>query len=136
MYCGVSCNNFWWCLNNVAKGIVRDELPYLMGMLNEEVRSELHDMINWHIGTQHGFDMSTGKDGKYFKRYLSPELYAQYRATYSGADYNDVWESVNTMCDLFHTLAISVAAYFGFIYKQDEEDGIREYMRLVKEHEC
>ena len=27
------CNNFWWCLNNVAKGIVRDELPYVMNML-------------------------------------------------------------------------------------------------------
>jgi len=24
------CNNFWWCLNNVAKGIARDELPYVM----------------------------------------------------------------------------------------------------------
>ena len=134
-YCSC-CNNFWWCLNNVAKGIVRDELPYLMDMLNKEVRPELHDMINWHIGTQHGFDLSTGKDGRYFKLYLSPELYAQYRATYSGADYNDVWESVDAMSGLFHKLAISVASHFGFIYRQDEEDGMREYMRLVREHEC
>ncbi|HEY8500693.1 MAG TPA: aminoglycoside 6-adenylyltransferase, partial [Clostridia bacterium] len=48
------CNNFWWCLNNVAKGIARDELPYAMHMLNNEVRCELHDMINYYIGTQHG----------------------------------------------------------------------------------
>jgi len=46
------CNNFWWCLNNVAKGIARDELPYAMHMLNDVVRAELHDMINWYIGTQ------------------------------------------------------------------------------------
>ncbi|MHB1485565.1 MAG: aminoglycoside 6-adenylyltransferase [Saccharofermentanales bacterium] len=39
------CNNFWWCLNNVAKGIARDELPYVMHMLNEVVRSELHETI-------------------------------------------------------------------------------------------
>lgn len=26
------CNEFWWCLNNVAKGIVRDQLPYVMRM--------------------------------------------------------------------------------------------------------
>jgi aminoglycoside 6-adenylyltransferase len=70
------CNNFWWCLNNVAKGIARDELPYVMNMLNAEVRSELHDMISWHIGAQHGFNLSVGKNGKYFKRYLSPEFYA------------------------------------------------------------
>ena len=24
------CNNFWWCLNNVAKGIKRDELSYVI----------------------------------------------------------------------------------------------------------
>ena len=63
------CNNFWWCLNNVAKGIARDELPYAMNMLNEVVRSELHCMIEWYIGTLYGFNLSVGKDGKYyFKR--------------------------------------------------------------------
>ena len=127
------CNNFWWCLNNVAKGIARDELPYVMSMYNEIVRPELHHMINWYIGTQHGFNLSTGKDGKYFKRFLSPELYAQYAATYSGSDYKSIWASVYIMCDLFHTLALTVAAHFGLPYRQDEEDGMREYLRMVKE---
>lgn len=26
------CNEFWWCLQNVAKGIWRDELPYAKQM--------------------------------------------------------------------------------------------------------
>jgi len=126
------CNNFWWCLNNVAKGIARDELPYVMHMLNTVVRSELHDMINWYIGALHGFNLSTGKDGKYFKRYLPPALYAQYAATYSGSDYNDVWTAILIMCDLFHTLALQAAAHFGFDYRQHEEDGIRKYLAIVK----
>jgi len=103
-------------------------------MLNDVVRSELHDMINYYIGSQHGFNLSTGKDGKYFKKYLPPELYAQYAATYSGSDYNDIWASVDAMCDLFHTLAVEVATHFGFTYRQNEEAGIREYLRMVKEH--
>jgi aminoglycoside 6-adenylyltransferase len=41
---------------------------------------------------------------------------------------------VLTMCDLFHMLAISVAAHFGFIYRQDEEDGIRKYLGMVKDN--
>ena len=126
------CNNFWWCLNNAAKGIARDELPYVMHMLNAEVRSELHDMINWHIGTEQGFNLSTGKDGKYFKRYLQPELYGQYAATYSGSGYDDIWASISVMCDLFHTLALPVAAHFGFTYRQDEENGMREYLKMIK----
>lgn len=126
------CNNFWWCLNNVAKGIARDELPYVMYMLNV-VRSELHDMIRYYIGTLYGFGLSAGKEDKYFKKYLPPELYAQYAATYSGSDYPEIWASVDTMCDLFHTLATAVAVYFDFTYRQNEEDGIREYLRMVKD---
>jgi aminoglycoside 6-adenylyltransferase len=127
------CNNFWWCLNNVAKGIARDELPYVMHMLNDVVRSELHDMINWYIGTQHGFNLSTGKDGKYFKKYLSPERYTQYAATWSGSNYADIWASIDVMCDLFQTLALAVAAHLGFNYRQNEEAGIRAYLRIVRE---
>jgi len=127
------CNNFWWCLNNVAKGIARDELPYVMHMLNEVVRHELHDMINYYIGVKHGFSLSAGKNGKYFKKYLPPELYKQYAATYSGSDYADIWAAIDVMCGLFHTLAAEVAAHFGFTYRQDEEDGMREYLRMVRE---
>lgn len=129
------CNNFWWCLNNVAKGIARDELPYVMHMLNDVVRYELHDMINYYIGTQYGFNLSTGKDGKYFKKYLPPELYAQYAATYSGSDYADIWSAVEVMYNLFHMLALTVAAHFNFTYRQEEEAGIREYLRMVKANE-
>lgn len=127
------CNNFWWCLNNVARGIARDELPYVMYMLNCVVRSELDDMINYYIGVQYGFNLSTGKNGKYFMKYLPEKLYAQYAATYTGSEYTDIWAAVDTMCNLFHTLAVTVAEYFGFTYRQDEEDGIREYLRMVKE---
>jgi len=80
------------------------------------VRPELHNMIEWYIGTQHGFNLSTGKGGKYFKHYLSRALYAQYADTYSGGNYDDIWAAVFTMCDLFHTLAAAVAAHSSFIY--------------------
>lgn len=126
------CNNFWWCLNNVAKGIARDELPYVMHMLNVTVRSELHDMIIYYIGVLHGFKLSTGKDGKYFKKYLPSDIYARYAATYSGSDYSDLWAAIDAMCDLFHTIALDVAKHFNFTYRQDEEDGIREYLRMIR----
>ena len=126
------CNNFWWCLNNVAKGIMRDELPYVMSMINGIVRSELHDMINWYIGTQRGFNLSTGKNGRFFKDLLTPELYSQYVATYSDGNYENIWKAVNTMSEMFTPLALSVAGHFGFLYHKDEEDGMRKYIKLVR----
>jgi aminoglycoside 6-adenylyltransferase len=128
------CNNFWWCLNNVAKGIARDELPYAMEMFNHYVRDMLNGMVEWFIGSQTNFSVSAGKMGKYFKRYLPADLYEQYAATYSGSDYSDIWVAVDTMCDLFHTLALAVAAHFDFTYRQEEEDGMREYLKMVKEY--
>jgi len=125
------CNNFWWCLNNIAKGIARDEMPYVMAMFTE-VRCELHYMTDWYIGTQHGFNLSTGKDGKYFKRYLSRELYKQYISTYSDCDYDKIWKALFIMCDLFHSLAVSVAKASEFTYKQEDEDGMRVYLNMVR----
>ena len=127
------CNNFWWCLNNAAKGMARDELPYVMYMINSVIRPELHFMIDWYIGITHGFNLSGGKEGKYFKYYLPPEIYKQYSATYSGSSYADIWDAVSEMCGLFSGLAMSVGAYFGFAYRQEEEDGSREYLRMMKE---
>lgn len=128
------CNEFWWCLNNVGKGIARNELPYVMKMFNDYVRDMLNKMVEWYIGVNTGFSVSAGKYGKYFKKFLPPELYAQYTATYCGGNYTDIWAAVDTMCNLFHTLALTVATHFDFTYRQEEEDGMREYLRMVKEH--
>ena len=127
-----NCSNFWWCLNNVAKGIMRDELPYVMNMLHSSIRPSLHEMINWYIGIQHEFNVSTGKDGKYFKKLLPSKLYEQYSASYSDSDYENIWKAIDAMCEMFPMLALFVAEHFGFLYLQDEEDGMLKYLKLVK----
>ncbi|MCL2081043.1 MAG: aminoglycoside 6-adenylyltransferase [Oscillospiraceae bacterium] len=123
------CNEFWWCLNNVAKGIVRDQLPYAMRMYTEIVHAELDKMAEWYIGANNDFSVSSGMWGKYFKKYLPPDYYGQYIKTYSDGDYGNFGAAIHTACDLFSVLAREVAARRGFSYKQDEEDGMREYIK-------
>lgn len=127
------CNNFWWCLQNVAKGLARDELPYVMQMYNTIVLSELHNMIEWYIGAKNGFSVSAGKMGKYFKRYLPEELYKMYYCVYPSITPDEIWNAVFTACDLFHKLALAVADHCGFSYNQADENGIREYMQKVRD---
>ena len=126
-----ACNNFWWCLNNVGKGIMREQLPYVMWMYNVVVRDEFNKMIGWYIGTLHDFKVNAGMAGKYYKKYLPENLYAMLAATYSDSDYENVWKSIFTMCDLLHIIAIEVAEYCGFDYNQSEEDGIRNYLNSL-----
>ncbi|MGG7164095.1 aminoglycoside 6-adenylyltransferase [Clostridium ihumii] len=126
------CNEFWWCLNNVAKGIARDELPYAMWMFNVPVRNMLVKMIEWHIGVNTKFSLSSGKMGKYFKKYLSDDLYEMYAKTYCNSDYDNFWISVFKACELFRIVADNVSSKLGYKYNQMEDKNMTEYLIKVK----
>jgi aminoglycoside 6-adenylyltransferase len=129
------CNEFWWCLNNVAKGIARDELPYAMEMFNSIVRDMLNKMTDWYIGIQTDFAVSTGKMKKYYKKYLPEGIYNLYTNTYSNSDYDNIWASVFSACELFRTLAMVVANYFGYTYNKQEDENMTSYLVNIR-HEC
>ncbi len=127
------CNEFWWVLQNVAKGICRDELPYAMRM-SEYARDMLDQMLCWHIGGMNGFKVSAGKCGRYFKRYLSELQYKMYADTYSNAEYDKLWKAVFTMCGLFRETAKAVAERSGFVYNEQEDRGMSAYLKEMKGH--
>lgn len=127
------CNEFHWCLNNVAKGIARDELSYAMEQMNHYVRDMLILMLEWYAGVHHDFQISAGKSGKYFKKYLPASVYEQFRATYSDADYGHMWRAAFEMLSLFGDTARTVAAELGYAYDESEEKGIADYMKLVRD---
>ena len=126
------CNEFWWCLNNVAKGIARDELPYAMEMFGHFVRDMLNLMTGWYIGMTTDFSVSAGKMGKYFKRHLPEEYYQMYAATYSDSNYENLWNSIFTACELFRKLAEEVSRKFGYSYNRTEDENMMNYMKWVK----
>lgn len=128
-----TCNEFWWCLNNVIKGLARDELTYTMWMYHEVVRPMLHRMLDWSIGIDLGFDLSVGKKGKAYKDLLPKDLYEAYKATYSSGEVEAFLEALHTACDLFGDLAPKIGAYFGYDYKVEEELGMRRYIAMVEE---
>ncbi len=127
------CNEFWWCLNNVAKGIARDQLPYAMRMYNEIVHVELDTMLEWYIGIGTDFSVSVGMWGKYFKKYLSHEMYDLYIKTYS--DCEKLWSALFTACDLFSMVAPVVADHLGYSYCKADDQNMREYLIKVRNSE-
>lgn len=127
------CSDFHWCLNNVAKGIARDELSYAMEMLNHYVRDMLILMLEWYIGVNYDFKVSAGKSGKYFKKLLPENVYKRFQATYSNADYSNMWKTAFDMLYLFGDVARTVAAKLEFTYDELEEKGIEDYMKMVKD---
>ncbi|WP_455716244.1 aminoglycoside 6-adenylyltransferase [Anaerosporobacter sp.] len=131
IYFRCDCNNFWWCLNNVAKGLWRDEIPYVMDMINFEIRPLLINILSWKIGINTGFSCSVGKSGKFLKRYLSDEMYTRFIDTYSDGNLDHLWSSVFGMCDLFNEVANEIALKLGFTYNHEEAKASMKYLDVV-----
>ncbi|WP_242835329.1 aminoglycoside 6-adenylyltransferase [Ruminiclostridium papyrosolvens] len=127
------CNEFWWCLNNVVKGIVRDQFPYAMRMYNEIVHKELDRMIEWYIGTETEFSVSVGMWGKYFNKYLPADFYQLYTKTYS--NFEMLWMAIFAACELFRTVASEVGRHFGYSYNHSDDDNMMKYFIKMQSKE-
>ncbi len=126
------CNEFWWCLNNVAKGIKRDQIPYAMRMYTQVVHVELDKMVEWYIAMDHEDSVSTGMWGKYYKKYLSPELYEKYLKTYSDGNPENLWNAIFIACDLFRSLALQVSDHLGYVYCKQDDENMVSYITHIK----
>ncbi|MDO5425432.1 MAG: aminoglycoside 6-adenylyltransferase [Eubacteriales bacterium] len=126
------CNEFWWLLLNVAKGLWRGEILYAMDMLNKWIRPELFRMLEWQVGTEHAFSCSVGKCGKYLERYVTAQTWNAYLATFPEGNAEAVWESVDTMCGLFSQTARTVGERLGYAYPEEWERGSKTYLKQVR----
>lgn len=114
------CNEFWWCLNNVAKGMWREEILYVMDMLDSVIRVEFKKMLIWYAGIKTGFSVSVGKSGKFLDKYLSQDLWDRFLKTYPTANINSMWEAIFIMCSLFDEVAEIASEEFEFNYDKTE----------------
>ena len=128
------CNEFHWCLNNVAKGIARDEVSYVMQMMNY-VRDMLIVMLEWYVGMENDFEVTAGKFGKYLKNFLPNSIYQRFIKTYFTAETNAMWNGSFESLYLFGEVARTVAAKLDFTYNEAEEKAIENYMNQVKNGE-
>lgn len=126
------CNNFWWCLNNVAKGLWRGEIPYVMDMINYHIRPHLVNMLSWKIGIETNYSCSIGKSGKYMNHFLSKEIWQRFLKTYPEGSIEHIWDATLVMCDLFDEVAKEVADKLGYCYNQEEADSSRSFLEHVR----
>ncbi|WP_245233345.1 aminoglycoside 6-adenylyltransferase [Paenibacillus maysiensis] len=127
-----SCNEFWWVSTYVAKGLWRRELPYAKFMLDRPVRDMLHLMLEWHIGIRTDFEADPGKQGKYFEQHLEPEHWTVYVQTFADADYEQMWQALFRMGDLFREVALEVANHYSYEYPAQDDQRVTHYLHHVQ----
>ena len=129
-YC--TCNEFWWCLNNVAKGLWRNEIPYVMDMINFHIRPMLRRLLEWKIGVDNDFSVSVGKSAKYMNKYLPKEIFEQYLESYSKAQINAIWDAVFIMCDLFEKISLELSEKLNLPYDLTEARNSKSFLEHIK----
>lgn len=127
-----SCNEFWWCLNNVAKGLWREEMTYVQDMVNHIIRKELLKMLSWKVGIMTDFSVSIGKSGKYINRWLTEVEWQEYLSTYFSADIEEGWDAVIRMCHLFEKTARYVGDKLGYEYQEIEGENSFSFLEHVR----
>ena len=126
------CNEFWWVCPYVAKGLWREEITYARHNLDVYVRDQLMKMLTWHIGIKTQFLISPGKQGKYFQRYLDADTWEQLLKTYAGGSYEQTWDALLAMCSLFRSVALQVAAHYGYTYPNSDDERVYAHLRHVR----
>lgn len=127
-----TCNEFWWCLNNLCKGLWRGELSYAQWVMNDLLRPQLLEMLSWKAGMDHDFHISVGKCGKYLPNFLEKPLWEGYLSTFCRAERGEMWAAGETLCALFHQIAQEVATELGFDVDLTEAQNSWWFFRHVR----
>lgn len=126
------CNEFWWCINNVVKGIKRYEITYAQDMMNYYVRPMLLKMLSWKVGILTDFSVSVGKSGKYMNKWLLDDDYEMLLETYSGGLAGEMYHALKVMADLFDKIGLFVGDKLGYEYNERDSRAARIYMDMVR----
>lgn len=126
-------NDFWWDTTYVAKCLVRDEVFYAKFMSENNIRNDyLIPLIEWYIGSQHNWNVTTNKFGRLFKKYLTPETWRKVEQTFSGAIIEDNWKALFAMADLVSEIGRELSEKLGYDYPDKLEIDIRKYLNELK----
>lgn len=121
------CNEFWWVSTFVAKGLCRKEFLYATDYLNQTLRSELFRMISWKVGIETDFTKSVGKSQRFLEQRVSKDLWNRIMATYNMESYDNLWETLFLLHELFREVSLEVAEKLGFDYP-DYDENITKYI--------
>jgi aminoglycoside 6-adenylyltransferase len=98
----------------------------------EVVQEQLMNMLTWYFGIKTDFGKAAGKQGKYIKGDVEPDIWTELEKTYSDSNFENNWESLFTAGSLFRRVAKAVAEHFDFQYLQRDDDNVSAYLRHIK----
>lgn len=127
------CNEFWWTITYVAKGLKRNEIIYAKDTMENVVRPMFIQIIEWKIGFDFDFKISIGKSGKFIEKYLESSFYEKILRTYSDADIENNWNALLLMTKIFKQQQTLLSQNLNFNINEDEANNSLKYIEKLRE---
>jgi aminoglycoside 6-adenylyltransferase len=97
-------------------------------MMDGPVRQMFMRMIAWYIGTETGFSISFGKEGKNMKDHLDKHAYQRILETYPDYKIDNIWSSLFLMTDLFSLYTVKVSDFMQFRQNHSEFENVTKFL--------
>lgn len=126
------CTGFFFALgSHIPKTIWRRKLPLLKSYI-EWLRESVVMMLGWEIGLRSGWNNSLGSKGKNLEDLLLMDVWKEYKRTYVGNDYDEIWDSLFLFYSIFERSAKFVAEKCGFTFQQNRAEKVLSFMKHVR----
>ncbi|WBW95804.1 aminoglycoside 6-adenylyltransferase [Oceanirhabdus sp. W0125-5] len=130
-------NEAWWLQPYIAKGIWRDELPYVRNAYDKYFMDSIKSLVSWDIGMTNNWSVNTGTAGKWFKNFMDEEEYKEFSELYSSNDYEEIWEKLFLAGKFIRKIGTRVADKLGYEYPMEYDVNVTEYLKKIKDNgEC
>jgi len=126
-------NGFFWDATYIPKYLWRDNLYFAKFMFAQLHFEYLEKMIEWYIGSQYDWSVSTKLHGVYFEKYLDKETWEEIRKTFVGPGIEENWEAFFKLNGVFTKFARSIAEKLSYKYPQEQEEKMNLYFRKSKD---
>ncbi|MGN6419412.1 MAG: aminoglycoside 6-adenylyltransferase [Pseudobacter sp.] len=122
-------NNYWWDMTYVAKCLARGELYYAKFMSDYVMRFEHQQvLLEWYIGTEFNWEVTTNKYGRLFKKFLPPEIWQLATTTFAAADLEDNWRALYAYAAMGRQVGKELAVRLGYSYPEELDRKIMGYI--------
>lgn len=123
-----TCNEFRWLSIYITKGLCREEIYYAKYAYDVLMMEMFIKMLNWKIGVDNDFNVTTGDHNKYLKRFLSMEEMERFQGCFPNGTYEDIWSKLYVIYDNFAETAKYVGESLGYSFDIKETEEVRGFL--------
>ena len=123
-----TCNEFRWLSVYISKGLCREEIYYAKYAYDVLMMEMFIKMLNWKIGVDNDFNVTTGDHSKYLKRFLTLEEMKRFHSVFPNGTYEDIWSKLYVIYDYFAEIAKYVGEVLKYNFDAKETEEVRSFL--------